>query len=318
MWNQYSHVCVYVAVLDTDDDIQYNTQIKIDISWPDNNISERPELGDGSQAADNLDPVVSATWDEYAAAAAIDSGPNHPFICYYNQANDGGSDGYDYVHTQYFESNVKFFVACYDLYYHDPAGWYDAEVTVQATYTDFQYNYFEYVYSLGAETDFEIVNWGNEHQLYVWHTVDGNWDWDFGSDVPPTIKNVGNWDAELGFHFTSGNFDPNEVVFDVRAGDSNQESEYYNPTYCEANNLPDGMVPCNWSYYPLPVNNTPWLGTDGYNDVLLKCHKLKLDFYICISEWNLGPGTYTFDIDIFCEDPSWQPAPGFPCPNGPT
>jgi hypothetical protein len=45
-YNGYSDVWVYVAIYDPDNDIQYNTQIKIDISWPDNDIPERPELGD--------------------------------------------------------------------------------------------------------------------------------------------------------------------------------------------------------------------------------------------------------------------------------
>ena len=317
-WNQDSTVCVYVAVLDEDDDILDTDQIKIDIYYPDNGISDRPDLGDGTKVVDNLEPVVVATWAEYMAAHSLDYGSNSPFICYYNQANDGlDKEKYDYVNWTYFESNVKLFRACYDLYYHDPAGWYKADVTIQGSYVDSQHNFFEYVYSLGAHTDFDVVDWGLEHQLNVWHAVDGNWDWDFGSDVPPTIKNVGNWDAELGFHFTNGDFNANDVRFDVRAGDSNPESDYYCPTYCEVNGI-DGMVPCNWNYYPLPVNNYPWLSSDYYDDVLLKCHKMKLDFYICVLQWTNGPGPYSFGIDIFCEDPSWQPAAGFPCPNGQT
>jgi hypothetical protein len=172
-YGQYSEVWVYVAVLDPDDDIQYTTQIKFDISWPNNGIDYRYELGDGSKAADNLEPVYEASWSEYQAADNIDYGSNSPFICYYNEANDEEyPDGYDYVQWQWAESNVKFFKAKYMLYYHDPAGWYDAEVTVQGTYTDFQYNYFEYVYTLGIETDFESVNWGGEHELHEWHAYD--------------------------------------------------------------------------------------------------------------------------------------------------
>ena len=270
----YSDVWVYVAIYDPDDDIQYNTQIKIDISWPNNDIPDRPELGDGSKAYDNLEPVLDATWDEYQAAANIDYGSNWPFICYYNQANDAEDpDGYDYVYWQYYESNVKFKKARYDLYYHDPAGWYDAEVTIQGSYTDFQYNYFEYVYALKIDPDFYCLDWGGEHELFVWHKYDGNWDWnDYEYPALPTLRNIGNWDTELGCHFSNGDFAPQDVLFDWRAGDSHPDSDYYNPTYSEKNGIP-GMIPCIWDYIPLPIDNDPWLGPDTeYDDVLLKCH----------------------------------------------
>jgi hypothetical protein len=316
-WDWYSTVWVYLAVYDPDDDIQYNQQIKVDISWPDNDLSGRPDLGDGSKAFDNLEPVLDATWAEYAAADAIDYGCNSPFICYYNYANDEEyPDGYDYVYWQYYESNVKFFKAKYEPYYHDPAGWYDAEVTVQGSWTDFQMNYFEYVYCLGFQTDFEHIDWGNEHLLNVWHAYDGNWDWDFPPIVLPTIKNIGNWDTVLGCHFSAGDFNVNDVLFDWRAGDSNPESPKYNPTYSEENGIA-GMVPCNWNYWPLPIDNDFWLGEDtNYDDVLLKCHKLKLDFYIKVLQWTNGPGEYSWCIDIYTGNPSWQPEPGYPCPNG--
>jgi hypothetical protein len=316
-YNGYSDVWVYVAIYDPDDDIQYNTQIKIDISWPDNDIPERPELGDGSKAADNLEPVLDATWDEYMDAVNIDYGNNWPFICYYNQANDGDyPDGYEYINWQYYESNIKFKKARYDLYYHDPAGWYDAEVTIQGIYTDFQYNYFEYVYALEIDPDFSYLDWGGEHELYVWHAFDGNWVWDDYEEPPlPTIRNVGNWDTELGCHFGSGSFNSNDVLFDWRAGDSHPDSDYYNPTYSEANFI-SGMVPSIW-YIPLPIDNDPWLGGDtDYDDVLLKCHSIKLDFYIYIMQWTNGAGQYYFDIDLYTGSPDWLPAPGYPCPLG--
>jgi hypothetical protein len=317
-YNSYSDVWVYVAVLDLNEPLEVTDtdQVKIDISWPDNDIYDRPELGDGSKAADNLEPVYFATWAEYEDADGIDGGSNWPFICYYNQANDGEDlDGFDYVEWQYFESNVIFFKAQYDLYYHDPAGWYDAEVTIQAGTYDEQMNYFEYVYALSIDPDFTYVNWGAEYQLNTWFAKDGNWNWNDNENPPyPTIRNVGNWDTELGCHFSAGDFDQDKVLFDIRAGDSNPESDKYNPTYCEENSI-DGMVPCNWNYYPIPINNDPWLSLeDNYNDVLLKCHLMKLDFYIYIIEWNDGPGVYNFGIDLFCSDPEWQPAPGYPCP----
>jgi len=101
-YDEYSTVWVYVAVLDPDDDVKYNTQIKIDISWPDSGCEYRPDLGDGSKAADNLEPVLDATWIEYQAAHDIDHGNNIPFICYYNDAyDDEYPEKYDYVEWQW-------------------------------------------------------------------------------------------------------------------------------------------------------------------------------------------------------------------------
>jgi hypothetical protein len=314
----YSDVWVYVAVLDLNEpqEVTDTDQVKIDISWPQN--GHREELGIGGQAANNLEPVYFATWGEYADADAIDSGSNWPFICYYNQANDGEDlDGYEYIEWQYYESNVLFFRAQYDLYYHDPAGWYDAEVTIQADTYDYQMNYFEYVYALSIDPDFDYVDWGEEYELNTWFAKDGNWYWNDCEDPPyPTVRNVGNWDTQLGCHFTSGDFEEDKVMFDIRAGDSHPDSDRYNPTYCEWNGI-EGMIPCNWDYYPIPIDNDYWLGEGtNYDDVLLKCHTMKLDFYINIIEWNDGPGVYTFTIDLFTWDPEWQPAPGYPCPNG--
>jgi hypothetical protein len=318
-YNAYSEVWVYVAVLDLNDpmEITDTDQIKIDISWPENDIPDRDDLGIGGKAWDNLEPVYFASWAEYEMAHSIDYGSNWPFICYYNQANDEEyPDGYEYIHWQYFENNVIFFKAKYELYYHDPAGWYDADVTIQASTYDNQKNYFEYVYTLAISPDFEYVGWGGQHLINTWHAKDGNWVWSY-LDGYPTIRNVGNWDTELGCHFTAGDFATEDVLFDIRAGDANPESEKYNPTYCEENSL-DGMIPCNWDYYPIPIDNDPWLGYDTeYDDVLLKCHLMKLDFYIKVLQWTNGPGPYSFDIDLFCMEPQWYPAPGFPCPLGP-
>jgi hypothetical protein len=318
VYGDYVDVWVYVAVLDLNDPhvVTDTDQIKIDLSWPDNDIPGRPDLGDGSNCVDNLEPVFEATWDEYAAAHAIDGGSNWPFICYYNQANDfEDPDGYDYVHWQYFESNVKFFKAKHQLYYHDPAGWYDVEITVQANTYDVQLNYFEYVYTLSIDPDFTYVDWGAEFELNTWFAKDGNWFWNDAENPPyPTVRNVGNWDTELGCHFDSGDFQWDKVLFDLRAGDSHPDSERYNPSYCEANVI-EGMVPSS-TYHPIPINNDYWLGFDtDSDDVLLKCHTIKLDFYIFIIEWNAGPGMYNFDIDLYTFDPPWQPAYGHPCPD---
>jgi hypothetical protein len=317
-YDAYSDVWVYIAVLDLNDpmEITDTDQIKIDISWPENGISDRDDLGVGGKAWDNLEPVYFATWEEYESAHAIDYGANWPFICYYNQAADEEyPDGYEYLDWQYFENNVIFFKAKYELYYHDPAGWYDADITIQASTYDNQKNYFEYVYTLCLDPDFEYVNWGGQHLINTWHAKDGNWVWSY-LDGYPTIRNVGNWDAEIGCHFTAGDFATEDVLFDIRAGDANPESEKYNPTYCEENDL-DGMIPCNWCYYPIPIDNDPWLGYDtNYDDVLLKCHTMKLDFYIKVLQWTNGPGPYSFDIDLYCMEPDWYPAPGYPCPMG--
>ena len=311
----YTDAWVYVAVLDQNEPLVVTDtdQVKIDISWPDNNLDGREDLGWGGQAANNLEPVYFATWEEFEDANDIDSGANWPFICYYNQAHDGGTyDGFDYVEWQYFESNVIFFKAEYDFYYHDPAGWYDAEVTVQAHNTDTQMNYFEYVYALSIDPDFSTVDWGYEWELNTWFAEDGDWFW--GSEAP-TVRNVGNWDTQLGCHFTAGDFEEDKVLFDIRAGDSNDESDRYNPTYSEENDI-DGMEPCNWYYYPIPIDNDYWLGEDtNYDNVLLKCHTMKLDFYMFVIEWNDGTGVYNFDIDLSVWDPEWQPAPGYPCPD---
>jgi hypothetical protein len=308
----YTDVWVYVAVLDQNEPLVVTDedQVKIDISWPQNNLRE--DLGWGGEAADNLEPVQFATWEEYEVAHAIDNGANWPFICYYNQANDGGTfDGFEYVDWQYFESNVIFFKARHDLYYHDPAGWYDAEVTVQAHNTNTEKNCFEYVYVLGIDPDFSTVNWGYEWELNTWFAEDGDWFW--GSEEP-TVRNVGNWDTELGIHFTSGDFQEDKVLFDIRAGDSHPDSEKYNPTLSEMWAI-DGLEPCN-KYYPIPIDNDYWLGEGtNYDDVLLKCHTMKLDFYMFVIEWNDGVGVYNFDIDLSIWDPEWQPAPGYPCPD---
>jgi hypothetical protein len=100
-YNAYSEVWVYVAVLDLNDpmEITDTDQIKIDISWPENYIDNREDLGIGGKAWDNLEPVYFATWAEYEMADSIDYGSNWPFICYYNQANDEEyPDGYEYIH----------------------------------------------------------------------------------------------------------------------------------------------------------------------------------------------------------------------------
>ena len=52
-YDEYKEVWVYVAVLDLNDppEITDTDQVKIDISWPENDIPGRPDLGEGGQAS---------------------------------------------------------------------------------------------------------------------------------------------------------------------------------------------------------------------------------------------------------------------------
>ena len=324
IFEDFSCVWIYVAFEDPDGDIQYNTQIKIDISWPDNGYGTR--LGDGTKKEDNVEPVLDATWEEFYNASLVDGGSNANYICYYNGANDGGLlDGYEYVEDSKDQGHLKVKKAMHCLYYHDPAGWYDADVTLQGTFTDNAVNYFEYVLGIGVEIDFSLINWGNEQALYQWHRADGNWffDEDGTAEDPdmPTIRSIGNWDSELAAHFTSGpQFVDNDVLFDIRVGDHDSMSDQYNMSYCEVYSpqhnpiYPDliGMYPCNY-YGPLPIDNYDITGDVMFNDVLLKCHEAKLDFYIFVIEWTQGNGVYPFEFHLRVNAPGHLPVERDPC-----
>lgn len=318
-WDAWSTVCVYVAVYDPDLTLpEGNTNVvKIDISWPNNALSNRQDLGLGGTAENgyHIEPVLIANWSHYELAHAKDSIPsNNPFICYYNSANDDeGKDGYDFIYWATSQSNIKFYRACYDLYYHYPAGWYDAEVTVQQYTTSNEKNYFEYVHLRGIKTDFSELDWGKETELGIWHEIDGDWEW----EGLPTIKNIGNWDVRLKIHFSSDDFgpfgpsNPINVLFDWRAGESNPIFNAYNQSYCEKNNIP-GIKLCS-DYGPLPINNYNEFGTHTYDDALMKCHKAKLDFYIKVLQWYSLAGEYVINIDITAYDPIWSPSPHPDC-----
>lgn len=317
-WNAWSEVCVYVAVYDPDNTLpdRDTNVVKIDISWPNNNLTLRSDLGQGGMAenGNNIEPVNLATWNDYMDAHTIDKDGNIPFICYYNSAKDTvDKEGYDFVYWATSENRTKFYKACYDLYYHYPAGWYDANVTVQEETLTNEVNYFEYVYKLGIKTDFDTLNWGSRSERLVWHAIDGDWEW----EGLPTIKNIGNWDTKLSIRFSSNDFgpfgpsDPVNVLFDWRAGESNPIFKAYNKSYCEKNGIP-GMK-LGITYGPLPINNNNELGTHNYDDALMKCHKAKLDFYIWVIQWYNNVYTYSIDIDIYANSPNWQPSPHPDC-----
>jgi hypothetical protein len=301
VYDAYSKVWVYIAIYDLDPD----DDIKVDISWPVNDLTLR--LGMGGWAADNL-VVSDATHAEYLAAHAIDVAPNEYFVCYYN-----GFTHSTVIDAQS-QSHITYKKVDYDLYYHDPAGWYDANVTIMGADTfEQKTNYFEYVLGIGAQIDFDELDWGTVGLTGEKYQYDGNWLWD--NTQAPTIRGVGNWDTELGVHFTNGSFywvpgEHEDVFFDIRVGNSQLGDPRYNLSYAEANSL-FGLEP-NKDYYPLPIDNSEEVG-DGFNNTLLKCHMAKLDFYIIPMQWSQYPGEYVFDIYIFVNAPSWLPIMRHPC-----
>jgi hypothetical protein len=309
---------VYVAIEDPDDVLPPENGIKIDISWPDNDLYD--DLGFGGIPTydpdwDNIEPVYTGDWYlDYLPAHDIDYGYNQPFICYYNAANDGVDlEGYYYLEWAFGESNLKIFYIEFELWYCYPAGWYDVHVAVQGPTVDQQMNYFEYDMGIGAEIDFDYLDWGTKIDINKWYDYDGDWDFDV-NEVPqrPTIRNIGNWDAEIGVMFGHGDFDPDYVLFDVRMGNSNPAADNFNPTMAERLLL-DGLEPNVW-YDPLPVDNYDEVGDEYRDDVLLKCHTYKMDFYLNPLQWNVGEGLYEFPITIYVETPDWHPVYVGPCP----
>jgi hypothetical protein len=312
-FNQYRDVWVYIAIYDPDGDITDNSDIKIDISWPDNELTER--LGLSGWAVENLHPS-NATKAEFDAAHAIDGAPNDYFICYYN-----GFD-YDLISDEYSQENIVFKKVQWNIFYHWPAGWYDANVTIQGSNTFQQRtNYFEYALGLGIEIDFDSIDWGQKNDNGQWYKKDGNWVWDNIANDPdyPTIRAIGNWDNELGIHFTNGSFwwdgTHDDVYFDVRVGNSLPGDPKYNKSYREEHSL-FGLEPCTY-YSPLPIDNSHLNSAppevNNFNDTLLKCHMAKLDFYLYPKQWSNGPGEYIFDIEIFVDVPDWMPIQRHPC-----
>jgi hypothetical protein len=306
------YVYLFVAFYDPDNDIPSEQDIKFDTSWPDNQL--RTGLGLGGMKSDNIHPVNFGEWQDLVDAHDIDNGENYPFICYYNEAKDGaGLEEFEYIEELWLDtSRVKIAWAMETLYYHDPAGWYDCEVTLQGTSTDeTKRNYFEYVLLNGIEFDFETVDWGTEAEREIWHDAPG--DKNFMTPELPTVRNIGNWDVHLWANFANGDFAPDNVQFNVRMGDENVQSMGYNQSYLDRYTNP--MLP-NIDYGPLPISNYYELQTDLYNEALLKCHTAKIIFYIWVWQWTIGTGEYNFNIEMFPETPSWIPfeAAYFPYP----
>jgi hypothetical protein len=313
----WTTVRVFVAVEDPDDVLPPTNGVKIDISYPDNDLYPDLKYGEIPAKWDNLEPVMPGDWYlDYLAAHNIDYGYNH-FICYYNAAYDGiDLEGYDYLEWAFGEGNLKIFYVEFELYYCDPAGWYDVHVAVQGPSVDQQMNYFEYDMGIGVEIDFDYLNWGTKIDINKWYDYDGNWQFDPNEESylglqRPTIRNIGNWDAALGVIFGNGNFDPDYVLFDVRIGNSNAVADHYNQSMREYLGI-DGLLP-NTAYSPLPVDNSV-VGDDYRDNVLMKCHTAKMDFYLNPLQWNMGQGLYEFPITIFVNAPAWYPVYHYPCP----
>jgi uncharacterized repeat protein (TIGR01451 family) len=312
-------VKAFVVIEDPDGVLPPENSVKIDVSWPDNS-DICPDLGMGGipDKWDNIEPVNDGTWVlDYLPAHNIDL--YNMFICYYDGANDGiDLEGYDYLEWAYGEGNLIIKWVEFDLYYHDPAGWYDVHVAVQGPTVDQQMNYFEYDMGIGVEIDFDYLDWGTKIDINRWYDYDGNEafdpdEQDYLGKQRPTVRNIGNWDAELGVRFGNGDFDPAYVLFDARIGYSNPEAPGYNPSIRERDH-PDGLLP-NVDYWPFPINNYDELGYDCRNDAVLKCHTYKMDFYLNPLQWNLGEDLYEFPIIIFVNPPDWEPAEEDPCPN---
>ena len=299
-YNQYSSVWVYVAIFDPDNDITSNEDVKIDVSWPNNNLSDR--LGEGGWAVQNLHPI-DTLHSEFLAAADIDGFPNEDFICYFN-----GFD-YDSLEEEYSQTNIEFKKVEWELFYHYSAGWYDVNVTIQGSNTfDQCTNFFEFVLGVGIEIDFDVIDWGVRNENYKWYNYDGNWVWDPVNNYP-TVRNIGNWDSTLGVYFTNGTFwwdppDHDDVYFDIRVGNALPGDPRYNQSYAEVHPIecPYGLEP-NKDYSPLPINHSG----DDFDDALWKCNQTKLDFYLYPKQWSIGQGDYSFDIYILVNVPSWYP-----------
>jgi hypothetical protein len=309
---------IFVAIEDPDGVLPQENSVKIDVSWPMNDYCcYDPDYGDGTipDKWDNIEPVNDGDWNfDYLPAHNID----YNYICYYNAALDGiDLEGYDYLEWAYGEGNLIIKWVEIDLYYHDPAGWYDVHVAVQGPSVDQQMNYFEYDMGIGVEIDFDYLDWGTKVDINKWYDYDGNENFDpdeesYLGKQRPTVRNIGNWDAELGVTFGNGDFDPNYVWFDARIGYANPAAPGYNPTIAEDKGL-DGLLP-NVDYSPFPINNYDELGYDCRNDVVLKCHTYKMDFYLNPLQWNVGEGLYEFPIYIFVNPPYCEPTYYDPCP----
>jgi hypothetical protein len=313
-YNGWTTVRAFVAIEDPDGVLPPENSVKIDMSYPDNDMHEDLGFGEIPSKWDNKEPVMDGDWYlDYLPAHGIDSGYNNPFICYYNGAKDFFDlEGYDYLEWAFGEGNLVIKYVEFDLWYCDPAGWYDIHVGVYGPTSDEQMNYYEYDMGIGVEIDFDYLDWGRKVDINTWYDYDGNWVFDQNEGLQrPTIRNIGNWDAKLGVNFGNGDFDPMYVKYDARVGNSNPLADAYNYSIMERD-VPGGLLP-NVDYTPFPINNYNELGDDSRNDALLKCHTAKMDFYLCPEQWNVGEDLYEFPITIFVNPPAWEPVYVGPC-----
>ena len=314
-YDEYTTVRAFVAIEDPDGVLPPENSVKIDMSYPDNNMHQDLGFGEIPAKWDNKEPVMDGDWYlDYLPAHGIDVGYNNPFICYYNAAKDFFDlEGYDYLEWAFGEGNLVIKYVEFDLYYHDPAGWYDIHVGVYGPSSDEQMNYYEYDMGIGVEIDFDYLDWGTKVDINWWYDYDGNWQFNPDEGLQrPTIRNIGNWDAKLGVHFGNGDFDPDYVLYDARVGNSNPAAPCYNVSIRESRGI-DGLLP-NVDYTPFPIDNYIELGDESRNDALLKCHTAKMDFYLNPLQWNIGEDLYEFPITIFVNPPAWEPVYVGPCP----
>jgi hypothetical protein len=312
--------------------------IKFSRSWPNNELVELPEtdelllgLGDGSYDGPTeenkyktMPPTDLGNWEDYDRAAMLDT-IGHDFISYFFDIPTNYDSEYDWLYYLNSEDRLVIVYKEFELYYHDPAGWYDIEVTYQNGNWQTVMNYFEYVMGIGIETDFEILNWGDMdgddlHKWFVYHG-DDIFDKNEYDGTPysekPTIRSIGNWDAVLGVLFTQGTFKNNEDVrFNIRVGKSNDG----NPMYYDADDGVDLEDTSSYFYdkvnrpgikpgelcTPLWDDNSEEIGNNIRDNVLLKCHTEKLDFYVNPHQWN-ELQMHKFDIILSVHPPSYEP-----------
>lgn len=320
----WTEVCFFVAVFDLDNfygqGINDINTVKIELFHPENAGDDNcVEPGDGSLKVDLvLDPMGNTEGlNAFLAAHSVEDVNNH-IICYYNEFD------YSSVYHEWNESHIIIYKICYDMYYHQPAGWYHAIATAtdNGATSDTQENWWEYVEGLGYELDFDTIDWGTLTNVNQWYWKDGDWEFNAG-DGYPTIRNIGNWDVKIGVAFDNWNFGTStyssgthpDVMFDVRIGDKNPAAAKYNESWYEHTGQemwPDGTI-----YSPIPIDNKvcsdPYAYSGPRDNVLLLCNTTKINFGIYIYKFTHGEDSYGGDILLYALDPEYYPDPHTPC-----
>jgi hypothetical protein len=321
----------YAIVFDPDGDQQ---QIKFDLFYPDNVNDTGNSIyypGDGSkvparagiQDGENIEPVMETqNKTHYEDDILPLNVTGNWFICFQH-----GKTPAD-VEAAWLQNDIWFKWVEYELYYHDPAGWYRVNVTAQDDdgNEDSKEMWFEYTPTLGIELDFDQVDWGTETALFKWYTniPGGDWDFDVGPppNDPPTMRNIGNWFTEVHCQFNSSNqgFADGDAFFDIRVGSENPAAHNYNQSYAQKYDpdatLQGGLTdPDHGAEHdnhglkldtmskPLPIDNS-WNGHGPYyhpDDVLKICHTAKLNFYIYPTQWSQSPNNDIYTIPMVIE-----------------